>query len=76
VWPVLADSGISNGVLAKEAVVDARHIKRLKSGKQKGSREVRARLMRVAGAFARKKLGIGAPDDDFSACAQYLRWKG
>jgi hypothetical protein len=75
VWPVLGDSGISNGVLAKEAGVDPRHIKRLKSSKQKGSPEVRARLVRVAGAFARKKLGIGAPDDDVSACAEYLTRK-
>ena len=71
VVPVLAD--IPSKILAKEAGVTPRQIKRLRNAKQKPSAKTRGRLTRIAAAFARSRLGADSAVDDISACAEYVR---
>ena len=68
---VLAD--IPAKLLAEEAGVTPRQIKRLRNTKQKPAAKTRARLTQIAGEFARLHLGSPAATDDVAACAEYVR---
>src|SRR5215469_13717447 len=54
--------------------VSKRHVSRLRNLREMPSPEVRGRLTRIAGDYARRCLGHEAPVDDIDACASFLRW--
>jgi len=68
--PVLKE--INRAELARRCGVTERHIARLRNLKELPSPELRGRLTRIAGDYARTLLRHDAPADDLAACAAYL----
>ena len=64
---------MDRGELARMAGVSERYITRLRNARQMPSPELRQRLTRSAGDYARRCIGDASELDDLAACASFLR---